>query len=332
MAQNCLGWKPKTAYVTRRTTSKNMLSIKDKKIYYKYLISFALSSVIPLLVLFYLVSEYIFPALKETGEFYISGDDISLAIILTVFSCLLGFFLALDIIKGMERLSNKVKKLSSGETKERLSPHELSRKDEIGIIANNIEILLSSARNHTDKLNFLVAELEEAKKKIQELVIKLNDFALMDELTGFFNRKYLDYRLPSEIRRAELNGKKLGFIMLDVDNFAGVIQKDGEEESINYLQKLAWKFPEWIRDYDVIARFGDDEFAFLLLDVSYEKVREIAEKIRKVPQDLNLPFTVSLGGAFYPEDGKEAGKIVLSAVEALEKAKRSGKNRVVFYS
>ena len=309
-----------------------MLSIKDKNVYYKYLISFALSSTIPILLLFYFTYECVFPYLRTNKDIFLTTDNVSIIVFLAVFLSSFGFFLALDTIKALERLTGKVRKFNTGKPNGQITPLELARKDELGQLANNIEILISSSRSHTDKLNSLINQLDEARKTINSVEKKVKELSTIDELTGFFNRKYLDYRLPSEITRAEVSNANLGFMMLDADDFTKVVKDKGVDKSLEDLKKLARKIPEKLRDFDVVTRFGDDVFAFILPDISYQGMKDLSENIRRLPETMDLSFTVSLGYALFPNDGKDAGKLVMSAIQALNHAKATGKNKTVCYS
>ena len=116
-----------------------MLSFKDKNVYYKYLISFALSSTIPLLLLFYLSQEFVFPYLETRNISIVGGDWITLLICLTIFLSVCGFFITLGLIRRLEKLNKKVSLMNAGIISQTLSSEEIKHKDEIGQLANSIE-------------------------------------------------------------------------------------------------------------------------------------------------------------------------------------------------
>ncbi|EMG38059.1 diguanylate cyclase (GGDEF) domain-containing protein [Desulfocurvibacter africanus PCS] len=155
-----------------------------------------------------------------------------------------------------------------------------------------------------------------------------------DVLTGVPNRRQLMARLEEELARAMRTGQPLACALMDVDHFKRVNDTHGHQKGDTVLKALARIARETVRGYDVVGRFGGEEFLLVLPGTDSEHAVELAERVRLAVQDrlateTGLPsvVTISLGVAtLRPGDNVES--LVKRADDALYRAKEKGRNRV----
>ncbi len=167
---------------------------------------------------------------------------------------------------------------------------------------------------------------------------KVKSLALTDGMTNLLNRRAFDQTLTVEIARAERYGHSLALILLDLDNFKTYNDRWGHPAGDERLKEVAELLQSNVRNPDVAARYGGEEFAIILPHTSRKGALSLAERIREaaeaqgedaIKSDGFIPgYTISLGVAAFPEDGKSAGDLLLAADNAAFAAKRLGKNRV----
>lgn len=154
-----------------------------------------------------------------------------------------------------------------------------------------------------------------------------------DGLTGVLNRGALERLLPE---LTNVTGT-IGLILLDLDRFKSVNDRYGHTAGDTVLRSTARRLSAALRDGDVLARFGGEEFAVVLVGKSAETVAAIATRLRQVIEcePFSLPnlalivLTASLGTAMATSRPGLWPDLLTLADEALYKAKRQGRNRVV---
>ena len=166
---------------------------------------------------------------------------------------------------------------------------------------------------------------------------------LTDVLTGWHNRRYLQTRLSEELARSQRDRSPLTCLMIDVDHFKKINDRHGHIVGDEVLRRLAQCIDAKVRDSDVSARFGGEEFVILLPATSIEAGRLLAERIRgavsaesfELPGlETHLPVTVSIGVAEYrpnpdDQDLKVVGERLIALADlALYEAKAGGRNAV----
>jgi diguanylate cyclase (GGDEF)-like protein len=168
---------------------------------------------------------------------------------------------------------------------------------------------------------------------------KLENQSIRDSLTGLFNRYFMQISLERELARAERRKQVLAIFMLDLDHFKKFNDTFGHAAGDSVLQAVAEIFRNNIRTEDIACRYGGEEFTIMLPDITPAGAYERAEAIRLAIAGLRVPlerevyaeFTVSIGVAFYPNDGDYADVLLRRADAALYRAKRQGRNQVVQY-
>lgn len=165
---------------------------------------------------------------------------------------------------------------------------------------------------------------------------KLWQMAFTDALTGLYDRRYFKMKLHDELQRAKRYNRPFSIVMADLDNFKTVNDSAGHAEGDKVLIQAANYLRESIREVDLIARYGGDEFVLFLPEMGKEAAYSLSERLRKnvsqVEAKGSLTITISLGIATYPADGESAEDLMNKADSAMYHAKQTGRNRTVAYS
>ncbi|HIJ88508.1 MAG TPA: GGDEF domain-containing protein [Desulfuromonadales bacterium] len=177
--------------------------------------------------------------------------------------------------------------------------------------------------------------------QLKEAQNKLETMAVTDELTALSNRRYLLSRGEEEferIRRNRMRGLRpadMGCIMIDIDHFKKVNDTYGHLAGDDVLKEVARRLSLSIRPYDVIGRYGGEEFVVILPDTLVEQCRVVAERIRVTiraeaieAEGKKLFITVSIGVTGSSENDTRLNDVLKRADEAMYKAKAAGRDQV----
>jgi two-component system cell cycle response regulator len=173
----------------------------------------------------------------------------------------------------------------------------------------------------------------------------LRQLSLKDTLTSANNRRHFFQRLEEEINRAQRQSYAVGCLYLDLDHFKRINDHHGHAAGDMVLIHVANIVLRVIRNSDIFARLGGEEFAVTLPNISKYRLGEIAERIRMMIEsqpcnlttDTTINVTVSVGLAYFDLDEvvgepKELGEVLVNqADQALLYAKDQGRNRVCAY-
>jgi diguanylate cyclase (GGDEF)-like protein len=172
----------------------------------------------------------------------------------------------------------------------------------------------------------------------QHALTTLFGLTLRDPLTGAYNRRYLATQLRSELAFAARRSAPLSLLLVDIDHFKLVNDTYGHQVGDVVLRLVATSIQRTLRPYDVLCRFGGEEFVVIARDTSERNAQILAERIRQRIEDLPLELgqkqasvTVSVGLiCAHPEVPLSDGTALLLAVDAaLYGAKAAGRNRVM---
>jgi two-component system, cell cycle response regulator len=163
---------------------------------------------------------------------------------------------------------------------------------------------------------------------------KLRFQATHDALTGLWNRGALLDLLTTEIERTVRTRSSLGVLMLDVDHFKIVNDTHGHLAGDAVLREIAQRIAHVSRKYDIVGRYGGEEFLVLLPTCDVAQTQASAERIRAAIAaqpfaggGMQIPLTVSIGAAVAPACGETEAEILSLADLALYDAKSAGRNR-----
>ncbi len=186
----------------------------------------------------------------------------------------------------------------------------------------------------------LAARLKVARR-ILDLETKLKQLALFDQLTGAYNRGYLDRQLTKEIQRSGRYGHPLSVVMCDIDHFKVVNDRYGHQAGDLVLKEFVTLVNRTIRfENDWVARYGGEEFVIVLPETAPAGCLIVAERIRKIIADSpvmipggSITVTVSFG-AITVENTSRIEEMSMDAIlgkadECMYRAKQTGRNRVV---
>jgi diguanylate cyclase (GGDEF)-like protein len=158
--------------------------------------------------------------------------------------------------------------------------------------------------------------------------------ALLDALTGLYNRRALEDMLESEIDKARRLKYPVGVLVIDVDHFKAINDRLGHLEGDQVLVAAARALRQALRKSDLLARFGGDEFVALLPGCPPGALGPVGEQLRSAVSEIYLDalngatVTVTIGGASSGDDRIDAKVLLSRADEALYRAKVAGRNRV----
>lgn len=220
---------------------------------------------------------------------------------------------------------NLIEKIKAGEKNENI---------ELIIDVNEnkkIDVLLSSKKIHFYKKAAILIGLFDitVQKKAEEV---LKNLAITDELTGIYNRRYLEKRINEEIEYSDCHNESLSIIILDLDHFKSVNDSWGHPIGDAILKQTAEIAKNTIRKSDVMFRLGGEEFLVLMPRTRIAQALIVAERIRETIEKNSHPtvgkFTASLGVAEKLKF-ESFNSLYKRADGALYKAKDRGRNCVV---
>ena len=167
------------------------------------------------------------------------------------------------------------------------------------------------------------------------------ELAVTDALTGLYNRRYMETQTAALVEHAVNRGKVLAVLALDVDYFKAVNDNHGHDVGDRVLQEIASRLRHTIRNVDMVCRIGGEEFVIVLPNTDAAVAAKIAERVRQsiASKSFNvgaksgpLSITVSIGLSVIETASDTMDDILKRADEALYKAKREGRNRVIAHA
>ncbi|XPF95718.1 diguanylate cyclase [Colwellia sp. RE-S-Sl-9] len=191
--------------------------------------------------------------------------------------------------------------------------------------------------------NFLylyITDITEKKKSELQLKLmsqELEELATTDYLTGIRNRRYFYQMARAEFNRSKRKSITLSLLILDLDKFKSINDNYGHKAGDLILQTVTQTISKLLREYDIFARIGGEEFAILLPSTDLNSAYIIAERIRKsvelievVFEDKTLTITTSIGMTESSEHITSFDQLVQTADKYLNQVKNQGRNKVLF--
>lgn len=214
--------------------------------------------------------------------------------------------------------------------------------DKHGHILGSFTVLLAESQELSDddmsligimiEIATIAIEGRRSEKKILQL-------AHYDELTGLPNRFLYHQHLAKALALAERNSCQLAVLFLDLDRFKNINDTFGHDEGDRVLRSISQRFRQVLRESDIIARVGGDEF-ILLID-QFSDPRDLGDVADKLLFEASQPFEIhgqecqlsaSIGIATFPADGHDAQTLLKNADIAMYRAKNKGKDNYQFYA
>ena len=195
-------------------------------------------------------------------------------------------------------------------------------------LLNTLSSIISKIKREKSYL-----ELESEVKNIKNDNQVLNKLAITDKLTSIYNRRYIDSKLLEKFSIIQKDSsKELSIIFIDIDNFKSINDNFGHLVGDNILTEFAKTIKSNIRENEIIGRWGGEEF-IVICECKLKNAIDLAEKLRKIIEEKEFDsvgkLTASFGLSSY-EESDNISILIQKADYSLYKAKREGKNRVVF--
>lgn len=175
-------------------------------------------------------------------------------------------------------------------------------------------------------------------ERLRDNVQQSMEMAITDGLTGLHNRRYMESHLGTLVDQASMRGKPLAVLVLDIDYFKAVNDTWGHDAGDEVLREFAQRLRKSVRGIDLVCRLGGEEFVVVMPDTDAGVASIVAERVRnRVASDpfaihkgaRAIDVTVSIGMAQRQASDTDADTILKRADQALYRAKRDGRNRVV---
>jgi len=290
----------------------------------KVLVALTLSSVVPILVLAFVVMVLVFPTLGpgETVKF----GGLQLLVLFTLVGMLAGAYVIWDIGRIIARMGAVMASETAMSGFER-------RRDEVGTLMASFNKMLLTIEQQAAEINTFATRLDAAYKELESTNARLKETSFKDEVTGLYNRRFFSLRLEEELSRYRRFNHPVSVVLLDLDGFKAVNDEFGHTVGDETLREVAQILMKHSRGINVVSRYGGDEFAVLLVETSKAGARLYADRIREVVAKHPFPHgkvvTASFGVASLPDDETGTAEDLFRASdEALYAAKRAGKNQV----
>ena len=180
----------------------------------------------------------------------------------------------------------------------------------------------------------LFAEISP-EENLRERMAELERRSLLDLLTGVPNRRYLDSELAALFALWQKSGVPFGVLFFDIDHFKGFNDTHGHDIGDRVLETTAKTLVSAVRSFDVVGRWGGEEFVGLFPNAERETLASIGERLRSAVEATwieadgqRLSVTVSIGGASAAKEDLSAAAVVKRADTMMYRSKQEGRNRV----
>ena len=202
---------------------------------------------------------------------------------------------------------------------------------------------LSEEVSHRQKMEQEILKANiKLKEQLEEITLlkdQLHELSIHDELTGLYNRRYLNESIKLDLARAQRNKYPVCAIILDIDRFKTVNDSYGHAVGDQVLKNISELISALIRQGDIACRYGGEEFVIISPGLEIDTAQQRTDDIRVAIDEMvtewendRIHVTISAGLACFPDHGANADDLLNNADRALYQAKRLGRNRVTVYS
>jgi len=213
---------------------------------------------------------------------------------------------------------------------------EIVSADPLGQLYRTIYLALAGVLMY--QVPSMMLRVLKTQERLTQESLAHKKIAQQDALTGVYNRLYFDQHLKNSIELAEKFNYKIALFFIDLDGFKLLNDTLGHDAGDFILKAVASALSETIRDTDIVARIGGDEFVVVMSPLNNESkkndfVLRLLEVIGQTRTFKNKEIAVgsSIGGAIYPDDAGTADQLIKCADEAMYSVKKSGKKNMQFY-
>ncbi|MCS5421502.1 MULTISPECIES: diguanylate cyclase [Psychrilyobacter] len=204
-----------------------------------------------------------------------------------------------------------------------------------GNYSKNIEEILMYISDDSE-LNVITKEVKNIQKNVKKREIELKEIARIDSLTGVYNRQSLTTFLEDEIIKKKMFQSTFSIIMIDLDNFKNINDVYGHVFGDFVLKEVCKIFMEETSKMDKVCRYGGEEFIIVLPNTNRMDAFKVGERLRKEIKKREffnsrekIKVTIS-GGVMEYEEGLSVEGLIEIVDKSLYKAKRSGKNKILY--
>jgi two-component system cell cycle response regulator len=220
-------------------------------------------------------------------------------------------------------------------------------KDEVQTAAKGLDLGASDYIESPFDVSELIARIRsQLRRKRYSDRLRSNvrnglKMAVIDPLTGIYNRRYASQHMNRVMERARETGGVYAVMMIDLDKFKSINDRFGHDAGDAVLREFSRRLQENIRGVDLVARFGGEEFFVAMPDVDQNAAAHAAERIRRAVEGApvvlpggagQVSVTVSIGVAIATTADGDAEAIIRRADAALYHSKEAGRNRVSFFA
>ena len=247
---------------------RSILSVATERFRTTFLAFYALSSLVPTLIVLYIIFQEVRPHLTPAQAETVMGP-IYYGLLAMLGVPFLGFFLMSWWMKSLANLTEKIKEKTAAVMQDSL---KITEKNELIAVEQHLDGLYEELQEKIRQLNEYSGQLVDSKKKLSEM-------SVTDELTDLYTRLQFDQRLTEEIERAEKYKRQLSLIMVVVDGFKNYKETFGQEAADELLHGLGLLIQDYVGRSDLPFRYGENEFAILLPESGLENAASVAQKL-----------------------------------------------------
>ena len=245
--------------------------------------------------------------------------------------------------RTLRTLTDATRSLSQGDFQVEVPIRSRGPAGELARAFNEMAHQLAASRAQiTNYQKSLESRVRERTKELHSATQRAVQIAQTDPLTGLANRLLFRARLEEAIKSAAADKSRVAVLFVDLDFFKNFNDSLGHDAGDDVLREAATRLKDAIRQDDLVARFGGDEFVVLITRLEAQHAGHVALTVAEgIIEALVKPFDVSgtrhtmpasVGIALYPQDGTDAGTLLKNADTAMYAAKQAGRNRIEHFS
>jgi diguanylate cyclase (GGDEF)-like protein len=233
------------------------------------------------------------------------------------------------------RFLSEIDQVTAFKTRTILCVPILARKRLVAVLEMLNKVGQPFDRQDLTRLSRLLEQASIALERAS-LFEEMTSLGVTDELTKLFNGRYLQQSLDREISRCRRYGSVMALIFLDLDRFKRINDCHGHLMGSQCLTEVAQIMASSVRDVDVLARYGGDEFMVVLPEATVATARMVAGRLHEAlgkhvfleAAGIKARLTVSIGIAGFPGHAQTKEDLIRKADEAMYQAKAAGRNRI----